>query len=93
MARKASPDEVHARYFDQPEVGVFLTAQNRACRLGDFLGLQTRGCDLIEQWLEEVVVVAIDENDLHGRPPQCAGNAEAAEAGANDDDGGDGVSP
>jgi hypothetical protein len=47
---------------------------------------QPRGRDLIEQRLEEVVVGAVDEDDLDRRLRQRAHRLDAAEAAADDED-------
>src|SRR5439155_15369612 len=78
--------KVDARYVHHAEVKVLLAAQDRARRSRDLFGLEPRGGDLIEQWLEEVVVVAIDEHDLHRRAAQRPGGIQPPESGADDDD-------
>jgi len=46
----------------------------------DVLGLQDRGCDLVEQWLEGVMVAPIHERDAKGgRPPPCREFADEGE--------------
>ena len=78
--------KVDARYVHHAKVEVLLAAQNRPRRSRDLLGLEPRGGDLIEQRLEEVVVVAIDEHDLHRRTAQRPGGVQAAESRPDDDD-------
>jgi len=78
--------EIDARHLHHPKVEVLLTAQNGARRFRDLLGLEARGRDLVEQRLKEVVVVAIDEHDLHGGATQRPGGPQAAEPRAYDDD-------
>ncbi len=79
--------EIDACHVHHAEVEVLLTAQNGARRFRDFLRLEARGRDLIQQRLEEVIIVAIDEHDLNRGTTQCPGGPQAAEARADDDDG------
>ena len=54
--------------------------------MGDRLGLEAGGGDLVEEGDEGVVVVLIEDGDVDGRAAQAAGDAETGEAGADDDD-------
>src|SRR6266849_4767326 len=78
--------EIHASHIDQAEVEVLLAPQNRAHRFRDLLGLEARGRDLIEQWLEQVVVVTVEQHDLYGGATQRPGGSQTAEPRAYDDD-------
>ena len=78
--------EVHPRDRDHPKVEVLLTTQNGAHRFGDLLGLEARRGNLVEEWLKEVVIVAIEQNHVDRGAPQCPRGIEAAEAAADDDD-------
>src|SRR5690606_9818147 len=70
----------------EPHLHVALMAQDRADGLRDVAGRQRRRRHLVEQWLEEVEVLAIYERDADVRPPQRAGEIKAAEPAAYDDD-------
>src|SRR2546423_831411 len=52
----------------------------------DVAGIQPAGRDLVQQWLEGAVDVAVDQHDAHARANQLADRREAREARANDDD-------
>src|SRR6185503_13271355 len=68
-------------------VDVRMTAKRLAKRRRDVTRRELRGGDLVEQWLELVVVVLVDQRDLHvaalGQP---ASAPEAGEAAADDHD-------
>ena len=78
--------EVEAADLGEQHAGVVLPAQHAAQRRGDLSLGQDAGGDLVEEWLEQVVVGAVDEGDLDGRPFQCLRRVEAAEASADDED-------
>ena len=52
----------------------------------DRWGGQSRGGDLVQQWLEGMVVVPVDQHDVGRRPPQRAHGPQSGEAPADDDD-------
>ena len=64
-----------------PQIG--LTAQNRADRPGDIGRRQGRGRDLIQQRLEAMMVLPVDQHDVHRRPGQSARRFQPAEAAAD----------
>src|ERR671937_1242367 len=64
---------------------IFLSAQNMPDRPGDVGGGKRCGCDLIQQRLKAVIVIAVDDGDLDGLTAQSFCRLEAAEAGAKDD--------
>src|SRR4029077_15376788 len=78
--------KVDPRDVPPADVEVLLAAQDRARRARDLFGLEPCGGDLIEQWLEEVVVVAIDQDDLHRRAAQRPRGIQPRESRADDDD-------
>src|SRR5690606_24866660 len=69
-----------------PHFGVALVAQDVADRLCDVGGRERRRRDLVQQWLEEVEVLAIDDRHAHVRSPHRLGEVESPEAAADDDD-------
>jgi hypothetical protein len=66
--------------------GVALVAQDAADRACDLRRREARGRHLIEQWLEQMVVAAVDDRDVDRRTAQRVRGGEPAEAGADDDD-------
>ena len=55
-------------------------------RLRDVAGLQAGSGHLVEKWLEGVVVVPVDDQDVEVLAPKVAHDLGAAVAGAYDDD-------
>src|SRR2546421_393684 len=88
VGRDPAPREVDARDFDHAELEVRLAAQDTAYRLGDLLGLEAGRGDLVEERLEEMVIVPVEQHDVDRRSAERAGGPQAAEARAEDDDGG-----
>ena len=71
----------------QLDVDVRVVREHLAQREGDVARRQLRGRDLVQQGLELVVVVAVEQRDVHvvvAREP--AGAADAGEAAAHHDD-------
>ena len=58
--------------------------QNRADGRGDFARRETGGGHLIEQRLEGVMILPVDDGDVHGRAGQRLGCVQAAEARSDD---------
>jgi PAS domain S-box-containing protein len=58
---------IHASDFGQHHRGAALLPQNTANRGRDIGGREVGGRDLVEQWLEQVVIAAINHRDLNGR--------------------------
>jgi hypothetical protein len=65
-----------------------LAPENGADRTGDVRCGECGGSGLIEQWLEDMVVGAVDNEDVGIGAGKGAGGGEATEAGADDDDAG-----
>src|SRR6516165_3933527 len=63
-----------------------LCADDAADRCGDIGRRKTRGCDLIEQRLEQMIVVPIDQRDLARGSGQRLGRGQPAEAGTHNHD-------
>ena len=74
---------VDAGYFSQKHHCVPLISENAADRRADLAGRQDRSCHLIEERLKQVVIGAVDQNDLDWRVLQRLGGCEAAETAAN----------
>lgn len=49
-------------------------------------GEEGGGCDLIEEWLEQMVIAPVDYGDPHLAARQGLRTGQAAEAGSHDDD-------
>ena len=67
---------------------VLLPPQDPPDRHGDVARVQRRRGDLVEQRLEQMVVAAIDDRQVHRGAPERPGGVEAAESAAEDDDAG-----
>ena len=65
---------------------VVLLAEEVAQRVPDGDRLQQVGGDLVQERLERVVVVLVDEHDVHVGVLELACGADAGEAAAEDDD-------
>ncbi len=78
--------EVHCIHLREQHARVLLVAQDGADRLGDVRRGERRGGDLVEQGLQEVIVVAVDDEHVGGRAAQRPGGEQAAEAATDDHD-------
>ncbi len=76
----------HPLDFTQHDEGIFLPAKNHADRLSDVGRRQSSAGNLVKQWLEQVVVIAIDDGKLDGSVLQRPGAEESPEATTDDDD-------
>ena len=61
-----------------------MAPQHIANRRGDIGWGEVCGGYLIEQWLKDIVIVAVDDRDLYGRMSQRERRLQAAEARADD---------
>jgi len=86
VGQQAAPVEVDAGDLGLAEVGVVQRADELAHGPRDLTGIQERACHLVEQRREQVVVVAVDDEDVDGCVPQRAGARQTAKAGPGDDD-------
>ena len=66
--------------------GVALTAEDVADRARDLARRQRRGRDLIQQWLKDMMIGAIQDREFDVRAAQLARGGEATEARADDHD-------
>ncbi len=78
--------KIDAGHLGQHDARVGLGAQDGAHRLGDVRRGERGGGDLVKQWLEQVVVVAVDDQHLGRRAAQRLGSKEPAEAAADNND-------
>ncbi len=76
-------DRLHRRHGD---LHVRLVPDDGAHAVGDVVGRQPGGGDLVEQGPEAVVVVPVDEGDVDRKGGQGPGGAQPAEACSHDDD-------
>ena len=67
-------------------LSVRLVVEEITQRMPDRGRLEQRGCDLVEQRLERVVVVLVDHHDVDVRLLQRPGGADAGEAASEDQD-------
>src|SRR5262249_13778626 len=58
---------VHAPHLPQKHHRIPLLAQDSPDRRSDLRGGENGGGHLVEQWLEDVVIVPVDQNHLGGR--------------------------
>src|SRR5207244_1853260 len=80
-----APCEVEVLNFFQQADYVFVAAKHRSNGGSDFTGRQARGCDLVEQGLEGVVIFAVYNGDLDVLAGEGAGGIQASKACADDD--------
>lgn len=78
--------EIDVGHGAQPDVDVDLAMEDASHGVGDRLALQAGGCDLVEQGLEGVEVLAVDQRDPHRLAGERLSQGEASEAGTDDDD-------
>src|SRR5689334_13489022 len=57
--------EIDVEHFSEQHLDILLTAQDPANRGGNVAGRESRGRNLVEQRLEEMVIPAIKERDPH----------------------------
>src|SRR5437763_198383 len=74
-----------ALHFGQQDLGVRLPAQQPANWSRDVGRRERRRRDLVQQWLKDVMVRAIDDGDGDGRILQCTRGVETAESTTDDD--------
>src|SRR6516165_11418174 len=79
-------DSIDTRNRGESHRDIALCAYDAADRCGDIGRRKTRGCDLIQQGLEQVIVVPIDQRDLARGSGQPLGRGQPAEAGAHNHD-------
>jgi hypothetical protein len=77
--------EVEAANLTHYDPCVLLSLENYTKRRCDLIRRQRAGRDLVQQWLEQVKVTAIDECDVHRRVPKTADGRQAAEASPDND--------
>ncbi len=63
-----------------------MVAQEGADRRGDVGRRQRRGRNLIQERLEQMMVRAVDQQDIDGRAGEPGRRCQSAEAAAHDDD-------
>ena len=78
--------EIDALYVRHPKAHVRGIAQDRAHRLRDVVGLEAGGRDFVEERQERVEVVPVDDQHVDRGATERPGDAQAAEASADDHD-------
>jgi hypothetical protein len=76
---------IDSRDLGQHDKDISLVAQNGADGLRDVGGRKRRGGHLVQKWLKQMVVIAIDYQHFRRRMPQCAGGEQSAETAANNE--------
>ena len=75
-----APPGVDPCYFIEKDLDVFLTAEDRTQRAGDFIPGEQARRNLVEHGAKEMIVPLIDQRDAHGSATQSAGCGESSEA-------------
>ncbi len=78
--------EIDAGHFGQLGGRVRLLAEDRADRVGDISRRKRRRRHLVQQRLKEMIVLAIDDGDLHRRITERFGGVKPAESTADNHD-------
>jgi hypothetical protein len=65
---------------------VTLIPHDSADRRCNIRGRQGCGCDLVKQWLKQVEIALVNQDDFGRRMPQRAGAGQSAESRAQDND-------
>jgi hypothetical protein len=76
-----APVDVHARDLGENHGRVPLPAKNAADRRRNVRRRKAGGGNLIKQRLEQMVIVAIDDNDFEGSPGEGLGGGEPTRCG------------
>ena len=84
--RERTAIEVESRHARQRHLGVLLPAKHVADRRRDLALRQDPRGHLVQQRLEQMVVDAVDEGEVHGRALQEPGGEQPPEPAADDDD-------
>ena len=79
---------VDAGYGSKQHSRIKRIAKQAANGRGDIAGRNGRGCDLIQEWLKQVIVCAIDQGHCSAGTAQRHGAGQTGKAGADDDDSG-----
>jgi hypothetical protein len=66
--------------------GIALTAQNPPNRRRDIARIKRRGRNLIEQWLEHVMIPPVDQCDPHRRFPEPSRGLDSSKSAADNYD-------
>jgi hypothetical protein len=78
--------EIEAGDVSEQDAHVPVALEHVAEGDGDLPRRESTGRKLVDEWLEEVEVAAIDEGDLDRRTTERAGRVQTAETAADDDD-------
>jgi hypothetical protein len=81
-----APFEIDACRFSKNDGGVLLLTEDRANRSRYIRGRKTGHGDLIKQWLEKMMIGAIDDSDSHGRALEGLRCRQPSETRTDDDD-------
>src|SRR5882724_5314987 len=78
--------QVHAGHFGEHHTNIVLLGSELPDRGGNLGWRKNRGCDLIEQWLKDIVIASVNENDIDIASLQSASRGDTSKPGANDHD-------
>ena len=84
--RTSRRDDVDRDDIGEEDARVRLAAEDRADRIRDVAGRETRRRDLVEERLEEMVIAPVDDRQPDRRIGESPGGGETAETGADHDD-------
>ena len=76
--------QLEIQYFFKQHFNIGMGSKYPSNRSRDFSRGEAGGRDLVEEWLEGVVVSAVNDRDLHRQPGDTASGGEASEASAYD---------
>src|SRR6266568_1133385 len=85
VSHQMSANEVHAGDRSLAEVGVLQRPDQLPYGTRDLTGVEQRRRDLVEEWSEEVVVVAVDQQHVHGCVLERPRARQARKSRARDD--------
>jgi hypothetical protein len=78
--------EIKARHFSHDHVQIRTRPEDRADGLRDIDGRQSRGRHLIEQWLEEMVILPVNDGDPSQMGRKALRERQPSESGAHHND-------
>ena len=77
-------DRIDVLHLTQDDAHGGVVAEDVADSRGDLTFRKDSGGHLVEEWLEEMVIGAVDQGDPHRYPPEGLGGEQATEARADD---------
>jgi hypothetical protein len=78
--------KVHTGHFGEHHTDIVLLGSELPDRGGNLGWRKNSHCDLIEQWLEDIVIASVNENDIRIGSLQSASRGDTGKPAANDYD-------